>query len=327
MEYRRLGKTGLSVSRLCLGCMSYGEPGWEVHPWVLGREESMSHYRRAAEAGINFLDCSNYYSYGVSEEMLGDAVREYFNRHQTVIATKLCFPMGKGPNESGLSRKHIVEQVDASLKRMKVDHIDLLYTHRFDPNTEMEEMMLALDHVVRQGKALYLGACSAWAWEFAKVREQQRANGLAQFSVMQNFYNLAYREEEREMIPYCASEGVGLVPWSPIARGFLAGNRPKDGVATDRAKSDKPSQSFFGTEADYAILERVQKVAADLGVKPAQIAYAWVLAKPDITSPILGATKLYQLDEAIAALDIKLDEETIAALEEPYQPRAILGHS
>lgn len=326
MEYVRLGKTGVQVSKICLGCMSYGAPGWEVHPWVLGREAAMPHYRRAAEVGINFLDTANHYSYGVSEEILGDAVREYFTREQIIAATKVYLPVGKGPNQSGLSRKHIIESVDASLKRLKFDHIDILYTHRFDTNTEWEEMLSALDHVVKQGKVVYLGACSSWAWQFAKVREMQKANGLAQFVVMQNFYNLAYREEEREMIPYCVSEGVALVPWSPIARGFLAGNRPKVGEASVRAQTDKPSQDFFGTPADYALLDRVEKVAAEFGVTPAQIAYAWVLSKPEIAAPILGATKLHQLDEAIAALDIKFDTATLAFLEEPYQPRAIIGH-
>ncbi|MEX0345121.1 MAG: aldo/keto reductase [Rhizobiaceae bacterium] len=326
MQYVNLGKTGLKVSRLCLGCMSFGQPGWEVHPWVLDRDEAQPFFKRAADAGINFLDTADFYSRGVSEEITGEAVREYFQRDEVVVATKVALAMGKGPNMTGLSRKHVIEAVDASLKRLQLDHIDLLYIHRLDPGTPHEEMLEALDHVVRAGKVTYLAASSMWAWQFAKLREMQRANGLAQFVAMQNFYNLAYREEEREMIPYCHGEGVGLVPWSPIARGFLAGNRPKDGAATKRGETDKTGIGYFGSKADYAVLARVEKVAAKLGVKPAQVAYAWVLSKDFITAPIVGSTKLYQLDEAIAALDIALDKKTVASLEAPYKVRAPMGH-
>jgi aryl-alcohol dehydrogenase-like predicted oxidoreductase len=305
--------------------MSYGDPNWRLHPWVLPREQSMPFFRMAAEAGINFLDTADFYSQGVSEEITGEAVREYWRRDEVVVATKVALAMGEGPNRSGLSRKHILETVNASLKRLALDHIDILYIHRLDRETAMEEIVAALDHVVRAGKVTYLGASTMRTWEFVKMREMQKANSLAQFAVMQNFYNLLYREEEREMIPYCRAEGVGLVPWSPIARGFLAGNRPRGGEATARGKLDKLSQGYFGSRSDYAILQRVQKVAARLGVKPAQVAYAWVLAREGITAPIIGATKIYQLEEAIAALDVKLDKPAMRTLEALYRPRAVMG--
>ncbi|NDZ17469.1 aldo/keto reductase [Variovorax sp. WS11] len=326
MEYVRLGRTGLTVSRLCLGCMSYGTAGWEVHPWALGREDSMPFFRKAAEAGINFFDTADHYSYGASEEILGDAVRALFRRDEVVVATKVGLPMGPGPNLAGLSRKRILESVNQSLKRLKFDHVDLLYTHRFDPNTELEEMMLALDQLVREGKVLYLGACSATSWQFAKVREMQRAAGLAQFQVMQNFYNLAYREEEREMIPYCQYEGVALVPWSPIARGFLAGTKPRDGsIVGNRSATDKVLQSYFGSEADYRVLDAVEAAAEQYGVSSAQVAYAWILSKPYITAPIIGADALTQFDQTIAAASLKLDDTTLHALEAAYEPHAMLG--
>lgn len=326
MEYVRLGKTGLKVSRLCLGCMSFGKPGWDVHPWVLDRDRAMPFFKRAQQAGINFLDTADFYSRGVSEEITGAAVRNFFRRDETVVATKVGLPMGEGPNLAGLSRKHVLEAIDASLKRLGLDHIDLLYIHRLDPATEMEEIVIGLDQVVRQGKVSYLGASSMWTWQFAKLRALQQANGLAQFVAMQNFYNLAYREEEREMIPYCQAEGVGLVPWSPIARGFLAGNRPKEGATTERGRTDKSAQGYFGSRQDYAILNRVRKVADRLGVTPAQVAYAWVLSKPYVTAPIIGTSNLHQLDEAISTLDIQLDDRTVRSLEQPYRTREVMGH-
>lgn len=326
MEYTRLGRTGLTVSRIGLGCMTYGTPGWDVHPWTIDREAAQPFFRRAAQAGINFLDTADHYSYGASEEILGDAVREYFRREEVVVATKVGLPMGPGPNMTGLSRKHIIESVNQSLKRLKFDHIDILYTHRFDPGTELEEMIEALDTVVRQGKVQYLGACSTTAWQFAKVREMQKAAGLAQFQVMQNFYNLAYREEEREMIPYCRYEGLALVPWSPIARGFLAGVKRRDGsVGSERAAKDRVLQNYFGTEADYRVLDAVQSAAERLGATPAQIAYAWILSKPHVTAPIVGADQLEHLDQAIAAAQIRLDAQTIEALEAAYEPHPQLG--
>jgi len=324
MDYVTLGGTGLKVSRLCFGCMSFGTPGWEVHPWVLGERESMPFFKRAFEAGINFFDTADFYSKGASEEITGKAIREYSRREEVVLASKIGLDMKLGPNGVGLSRKHIIEAVDASLKRLGTDYMDILYIHRLDPDTPDEEMMEALDHVVRAGKALYLGASSMWAWQFAEMRAFQDANRLAKFVVMQNFYNLIYREEEREMNPYCNTHNVAMVPWSPVARGFLAGNRPKDGKPTNRAETDKLAVGYFGTRQDYAILARVEKAAARLGVKPAQVALAWVLSK--VTAPIVGATKIAHLDDAIAALEIKLDTRTIAALEASYKPVPVMGH-
>jgi aryl-alcohol dehydrogenase-like predicted oxidoreductase len=326
MQYVRLGRTGLTVSRACLGCMTYGTPGWDVHPWTLDREAAMPFFRRAAEAGINFFDTADHYSYGASEEILGDAIRAHFRREEVVVATKVGLPMGPGPNLAGLSRKHIVESVNQSLRRLRFDHIDILYTHRFDPGTELEEMILALDLLVRQGKVQYLGACSTTAWQFAKVREMQKAMGCARFEVMQNFYNLAYREEEREMLPYCRYEGVAVVPWSPIARGFLAGLKPRGGqAASGRAASDKALKSYFGSEADYRVLDAVQAAAAARGVTPAQIAYAWIYAQSCVTAPIVGAEKLEHLEQAIAAMDIALDADTLRTLEAPYEARETTG--
>lgn len=327
MEYVRLGGAGVKVSRLCLGMMSYGTPGWPHHPWVLGEAEAQPFLTAALDAGINFFDTADFYSIGASEEILGNFVAANMKRSDAVIATKLGLSMGDGLNDVGLSRKHILEGIDASLKRLKTDYVDLLYIHRLDPDTGFEEMAEALNDVVRAGKAIYLGASSMWTWQFVKIRELQRANGWAQFHVMQNFYNLCYREEEREMNPYCQAEGVALVPWSPMARGFLAGNQPKDGAAaTSRGQSDKLAQGYFGSRQDYAVLARVEKLAAKLGVKPAQIALAWVLAK-GITSPIIGATKPHHLSDAVAALDIKLTDAQIGSLESPYAPRAVQGHS
>lgn len=327
MDYVKLGGAGVKVSRLCLGMMSYGTPGWPHHPWVLGEADAQPFLKGALDAGINFFDTADFYSTGASEEILGNFVAANMKRSDAVIATKVCLPMGDGPNDKGLSRKHILEGIDASLKRLKTDYVDLLYIHRLDPDTGFEELADALNDVVRAGKATYLGASSMWTWQFARLREMQRANGWAQFRVMQNFYNLCYREEEREMIPYCEAEGVALVPWSPMARGFLAGNQPKDGKgATSRGQTDKIAQGYFGTRQDYAVLARVEKLAAKLDVKPAQIALAWVLAK-GITSPIIGATKPHHLSDAVAATDIKLSDAQIASLEAPYAPRAVQGHS
>ena len=327
MDYVKLGASGVKVSKLCLGMMSYGQEGWPHHPWVLGEQPAQPFLKGALDAGINFFDTADFYSTGVSEEILGRFVKANMKRSDAVLATKVCLTMGDGPNDKGLSRKHIMEAIDASLKRLQTDYVDVLYIHRLDPDTPMEEMAEALNDVVRSGRATYLGASSMWAWQFAKLREMQAARGWARFAVMQNFYNLCYREEEREMIPYCKSEGVALVPWSPMARGFLAGNTPKDGKGTtSRGTTDKISQGYFGTRQDYAILARVEKLAEKLGVKPAQVALAWVLAK-GVTSPIIGATKPHHLTDAIAALDIKLSDAQIASLEAPYAPRPVQGHS
>lgn len=327
MDYVRLGETGLKVSRLCLGCMSYGPPGGPTHPWVVDEEAAQPFFRKAFEAGINFLDTANHYNFGASEEITGRAIRRYSRRADVVLATKVGLKIGEGPNDAGLSRKHILEQIDRSLERLGTDYVDLYYIHRLDPGTPVEETLQALDDIVRAGKVRYIAASSMWAWQFARMREMQKAAGLARFVAMQNFYNLAYREEEREMIPYCRAEGVGIVPWSPIARGFLAGNRPRAGEATERGRTDANSTRYFGSAADYAVLAKVEKTAARLGVSAAQVAYAWVLSKPFVTAPIVGATKEYQLDQAIAALDIRLDERTVAALEAAYRPRVPAGHA
>ncbi len=325
MEYVQLGKTGVQVSQLCFGCMSYGKPGWKVHPWVLNETDSKPFLHEALDAGINFYDTANYYSTGVSEEILGNVLLPAKPRDELVIASKVGMFMNQPPNGRGLSRKHIMESVDASLKRLKTDYIDLYYIHRLDGVTPMEEHLEAFNDLVRAGKVLYLGCSSVWTWEFVKMREMQKRNGWAEFVAMQNFYNLCYREEEREMIPYCLGEGVALVPWSPIARGFLAGNRPKDGKATERGSTDSTGLNYYGTKQDYAILTQVEKLAQKLGVKPAQVALAWTLTK-GITAPIIGATKPNHLPDALGALEIKLDAKTIAALEKSYSPRPVMGH-
>lgn len=327
MDYVRLGKTGLKVSRLCLGCMSYGTPGGPTHPWVIDEEAAQPFFRKAVESGINFFDTANHYNFGDSEEITGRALKAYARRDEVVVATKVGLRMSDGrPNDRGLSRKHILDQIDQSLARLDMDYVDLLYVHRLDPDTEDEEMLDALEGVVQTGKVRYVAGSSMWTWQFAKLREMQKARGYQPFAAMQNFYNLAYREEEREMMPYCQAEGVGVVPWSPIARGFLAGNRPKQGQATNRAATDKMAQGYFGSPQDYAVLARVEKVAAKLGVSAAQVAYAWVLSKPYVTAPIVGATKIGQLEEAIAALDVKLDAASIRSLEGAYRTRPVMGH-
>lgn len=325
MEYVQLGGTGVEVSKLCFGCMSYGAPGWKVHPWVLDEAASKPFLHEALDAGINFYDTANYYSAGVSEEILGNVLLPARPREELVIASKVGMPMKDGPNGRGLSRKHIMESIDGSLKRLKTDYIDLYYIHRLDGITPMEEHLDAFNDVVRAGKVLYLGCSSVWTREFVQMREMQKGNGWVPFVAMQNFYNLCYREEEREMIPYCKAEGVALVPWSPMARGFLAGNRPKDGKPTARGGTDGTGLNYFGTKQDYAILAQVEKLAAKLGVKPAQVALAWILTK-GITAPIIGATKPHHLSDALGALEIELDAKTIAALERSYQPRPVMGH-
>lgn len=326
MQYTRLGRTGLEVSRLSLGCMTYGDPSWRGWNWVLRDDEARPFLTRALDLGINFFDTADYYSVGESERIVGRALKAYAKRSEVVIATKVCLPMNDRPNGKGLSRKHIMESIDASLKRLGTDYVDLYQIHRYDYGTPIEETLDALNDVVRAGKALYLGASSMWGRQFVKMVMTQRAKGWAEFVSMQNFYNLAYREEEREVIPFCREEGIGLIPWSPLARGFLAGNRPRDGEASTRAKVDTIAQGYFGTDQDYAVKDRLDATAARLGLKPAVLALAWVLAKPGITAPIIGASKPHHLDDAVAALDVTLDAATIAALEEPYATRAPQGH-
>ncbi|MEJ1161545.1 aldo/keto reductase [Prosthecomicrobium sp. N25] len=326
MLYTRLGRTGLEVSRLCLGCMTYGDPTWRGWNWVLREPESRPFIVKALESGINFFDTADYYSAGESEKIVGRALWDFARRHEVVLATKVCLPMSEKPNAKGLSRKHIMEGIDASLRRLGTDYVDLYQIHRFDYGTPIEETLEALNDVVKAGKALYIGASSMWARQFVKMVMTQRANGWAEFVSMQNFYNLAYREEEREIIPFCREEGIGLIPWSPLARGFLAGNRPRDGEASTRAKVDTLAQGYFGSEQDYRVKDRLDAVAGRLGLKPSVLALAWVLSRPGITAPIIGASKMGHLDDALAALDVTLDAETIAALEEPYAPRAPQGH-
>ena len=317
MEYTRLGSTGTKVSRICLGCMSYGTPEWR--PWVLSEEESMPFFRRAVEAGINFFDTADMYSQGESERVTGKALKEYATRDEVVIATKVFNPMGDHPNAKGLSRKHIMNSIDASLERLDTDFVDLYQIHRFDPETPIEETMEALDDVVKAGKARYIGASSMAAWQFAKAQYTADLGGLTRFVTMQNHYNLIYREEEREMNPFCEDQGVGLIPWSPQARGFLTGTRTRDkGGQTERSKSDSIAHDMYFSESDFAVLEATQAVAAEKGVSPAQVALAWVMHQPAVSAPIVGATKMKHLDEAIATVDVKLSDEEMARLEEPY---------
>jgi len=330
MEYVNLGTTGTKVSRLCLGMMTYGSSKWRE--WVLDEDAARPLIRRAVEAGINFFDTADMYSLGASEEITGRALKEFAgSRENVVIATKVFNPMSDEPNDRGLSRKHILAAIDKSLKRLGVDYVDLYQIHRFDPQTPIEETVEALSDVVRAGKALYLGASSMYAWQFLKMLQTQRENGLARFVTMQNHYNLVYREEEREMIPLCLSEGIGLIPWSPLARGFLAGNRKanedKKQSETTRARTDEFAHSLYYRASDFTIVDRLTEIAQARGVKNAQIALAWILARPGVTAPIIGASKPYQLEDALAAMSIQLTAEEIARLEEAYEPHPILGHS
>jgi len=330
MKYVNLGATGMKVSRLALGMMTYGSPAWRE--WVLDEQASKPLIRRAIEAGINFFDTADMYSLGVSEEVTGRALKEFCgSRENAVIATKVFNPMSDAPNDRGLSRKHIHTSIDKSLKRLGVDYVDLYQIHRFDPHTPIEETLEALSDLVRAGKVLYLGASSMYAWQFLKMLETQRKYGLARFVSMQNHYNLVYREEEREMIPLCAEERIGLIPWSPLARGFLAGNRKanedKQKAETARARTDDFAHKMYYRPSDFTVVDRVTEVAEARGVKNAQIALAWMLAKPGVSAPIIGASKPYQLDDALAAMELKLTQEEMKRLEEPYEPHPVLGHS
>ncbi len=316
----------MTVSRLCLGCMSYGDPAWR--PWVLDEAASRPFFRRAIELGINFFDTADMYSLGVSEEITGRALREFARLEECVVATKVFNPMSDRPNMSGLSRKHIVQGCEASLRRLGMETIDLYQVHRFDPHVPIEEMLSALDLLVRQGKVRYIGASSTAAWKFAQALAASQHHGWARFVTMQNHYNLLYREEEREMIPLCEAEGVALIPWSPLARGLLAGTRrsPADKTATPRAESDEFARKLYDQPSDQDVIDAVRRVAQARGVAPAQIALAWLLAKPAVAAPIIGATKLQHLDDAVAALDVQLTAEEIQQLEAPYQPHPVRGH-
>jgi aryl-alcohol dehydrogenase (NADP+) len=325
MQHVKLGSSGLKVSRICLGTMTYGTPKWRE--WVLPEEQSRPFIRRALELGITFFDTADMYSVGVSEEVVGRALKEYARRDQVVIATKVFYPMGEGPNERGLSRKHILDAIDASLRRLGVEYVDLYQIHRRDPETPIEETLEALHDVVKSGKARYIGASSMYAWQFAQALALADRRGWTRFVSMQNHYNLIYREEEREMMPLCHAEGVGVIPWSPLARGFLAGNRSRQGWGeTTRARTDDYAQKMYYSEADFAIAARVEQLAGRRGVKPAQVALAWLLAQPGVTAPIVGASRLEQLDQAVAALDIALDADERKFLEEAYVPHPVLGH-
>jgi len=327
MEYVRLGSAGLKVSRLCLGMMTYGSSQWR--PWVLDEEQSRPFIRRALELGITFFDTADMYSLGKSEEVLGRALRDFGpSRDKVVIATKVFYPMGDDPNQRGLSRKHIMHAIDDSLRRLGTDYVDLYQIHRFDYETLIEETLQALHDVVKSGKARYIGASSMFAWQFSAMLHTADRRGLTRFVSMQNHYNLIYREEEREMIPLCCAEGIALIPWSPLARGFLAGNRRKEDFGeTIRAKTDDYGQSLYYQDSDFAVVQRVTEIAKKRGVPNMKIALAWVLQQPGVTAPIIGASKLEHLDDAVAALAMKLDDIELKALAEPYQPHPVLGHS
>lgn len=327
MEYVRLGATGLKVSRLCLGTMTYGSKQWRE--WVLEEEESRPFIRRALELGINFFDTADMYSLGASEEIVGRALRDFgSSRDKVVIATKVFHAMGDDPNQRGLSRKHILHSIDESLKRLGTDYVDLYQIHRFDYETPIEETLEALHDVVKAGKALYIGASSMYAWQFAKMLYTADRLGLTRFVAMQNHYNLIYREEEREMIPLCREEGIGLIPWSPLARGFLAGNRRREDYGeTLRAKTDDYGQKLYYHDSDFKVVDCVSEIAQKRGVSNMQIALAWILQQPGITAPIIGASKLHHLEEAVTALKVKLEADELKALAAPYEPHAVAGHS
>ncbi len=325
MQYVNLGRCGLQVSRICLGMMTYGTPDWRE--WVLDEEASRPLIRRAVEAGINFFDTSDLYSHGLSEEITGRVLREHMRRDEMVIATKVFFPTGDGPNQRGLSRKHLLHAVEASLRRLGTDYIDLYQIHRYDYATPMDEMLEGLHDLVRAGKVRYIGASSMHAWQFAKALYLADLKGWTRFVSMQNHYNLVYREEEREMIPLCIEEGIGVIPWSPLARGFLAGNRSRDAQGeTQRARTDTFAQDYYFQDTDFTIVEHVVEVAARLEASPAQVALAWLLHQQGVTAPIIGASKMAHLDQAVEAIDLQLTGEDLASLEEPYQPHRVLGH-
>jgi aryl-alcohol dehydrogenase-like predicted oxidoreductase len=321
MQHVSLGKAGLKVSRICLGCMSYGSSSWR--PWILDETSSRPFFKKALDLGVNFFDTADIYSDGASEEVTGRHLLSLAARHEVVIATKVFNPMGRGPNDAGLSRKHIMQAIDASLRRLGTDHVDLYQIHRFDPATPVEETMEALHDVVKAGKALYIGASSMRATQFARMQYTADRHGWTRFVTMQNHYNLVYREEEHDMNPYCVEEGVGLIPWSPLARGFLAGNRkPTGGGETVRAGNDAFADRLYFQPSDFDVAERTAEVARERGLKSVQVALAWLLQRPGVVSPIIGATKLEYLDDAVAALDVTLSAEEIRRLEEPYVPHA-----
>jgi 1-deoxyxylulose-5-phosphate synthase len=320
MEVRRLGRAGLKVSRLGLGAMGFGDRAWRS--WVLDLEQSRAVFRRAVEAGINFIDTCDYYSNGVSEEIVGALVAEHGNRDELLIATKVGNPMGRGPNARGFSRKHIIEAAEASLRRLRVECIDLYQTHIWDPASNLEEMVEAFDHLVRVGKVLYVGITDMPFWQFATACFHADRHGLARFASVQNHYNLLWRDDERELLPFCRAQGIGLIPYSPMARGFLCGRaRRQDATRTERAKTDDYTYKLYGRDADETLVDRVAEIAASRGVSPAEVALAWVLQQPGITAPIIGATQPDHVDAAVTALGMQLSMEELRRLDEPYVPR------
>ena len=325
MKYVRLGRSGLEVSRICLGCMSYGDPDWR--PWILGEDEARPHFRKAFDLGINFFDTADMYSKGRSEEVTGRLLQQLAPRHDYVLASKVFFPTGEARNRRGLSRKHIVEACEASLRRLGTDFLDLYQIHRWDPHTPIEETLDALDALVRAGKVRYLGASSMAAWRFAKALFTADRRGWRRFVAMQNHYNLLYREEEREMIPLCLDQGVGLLPWSPLARGLLTGTRTRqEPRPTRRAQSDEYADRLYYRDEDFDVVDALVQVSARRGDKPARVALAWLLSVPGVAAPIVGATRPEHLDDAAAAVEIELSREEIETLEAAYRPHPVLGH-
>jgi aryl-alcohol dehydrogenase (NADP+) len=330
MQYTKLGNTGVTVSRLALGCMSYGGgeiPSWSpmTRGWQVNKDDARAHFALALESGINFFDTADVYSVGLSEEITGRWLREMANRDDIIVATKAEGPMGPGPNRRGLSRKHLLEACENSLRRLGMDYVDLYQIHRWDWNTPIEETLDALDSLVTSGKVRYLGASNLAAWQLSKALYLAREFGWHRFISIQNQYNLVYREEEREMIPLCLDQGLAVIPWSPLARGFLTGSRHRDGGDTVRAKTDNFAREMYFTEEDFAVADAVAAVAADRGVRSAQVACAWILQAPGVTAPIIGATRLEQLRELIDAVDLRLSAEEIARVEAPYRPHRVLG--
>jgi 1-deoxyxylulose-5-phosphate synthase len=324
MQYIRFGATGFKVSRICLGCMTYGRPN-ERWPWALDEEQSRPFIKRALELGINFFDTANVYSNGASEEVLGRALRDFASRDAVVIATKVHGAMGPGPNEAGLSRKHILSAIDASLRRLGTDYVDLYQIHRWDYETPIEETLEALHDVVHMGKALYIGASSMFAWQFAQALYTADLHGWTRFVSMQPHYNLAYREEEREMLPLCRDQGIAVIPWSPLARGLLARRPRHDGSQTERAKTDAFAKKLYARDDDLAVASTLADLAEVRGLPNAQVALAWLLSKPVVTAPIVGASKPQHLEDAVAALDVALSDDEIRRLEAAYLPHPVLG--
>lgn len=325
MEYIRFGNTGMKVSRICLGTMTYGKRSdrWK---WVLEEDESKPFIKKALELGINFFDTADMYSYGASEEILGNALKEYSRREEVVIATKVFNQMSSDPNDKGLSRKHIMKSIDLSLKRLKTDYVDLYQIHRWDYTTSVEETLEALNDIVRSGKALYIGASSMYSWQFAKSLYLSDLHGWTRFVSMQPHYNLVYREEEREMIPLCKDQKIAVIPWSPLARGLLSGNRSKERNETIRAQTDDFGKMLYKMDSDFDIAGRVTELSVKLGIPAAQISLAWLLSKPYVTAPIIGASKTGHVEDAVASISVKLGEDEIKYLEDLYQPHPVLGH-